>query len=122
MASTGIGGLDEVLGGGLTAHRLYLIEGVPGSGKTTLAMQFLLAGVKSGESVLYITLSETEAELQGVAQSHGWSLEGMHIREMVASETALQEGEQYTLFHPSEVELGQTTQKILQEVEQIRPT
>jgi len=75
--STGIAGLDEILCGGLTPDRVYLVEGVPGSGKTTLALQFLLEGVRRGERVLYVTLSETESELQGIAQSHGWSLEGI---------------------------------------------
>src|SRR3977135_1160229 len=76
FASTGVSGLDDILCGGLTPHRLYLIEGVPGSGKTTLALQFLMEGVRLGERVLYVTLSETEDELRGVATSHGWSLDG----------------------------------------------
>ena len=79
-ARSGVNGLDEVLGGGFTPNRLYLIEGVPGSGKTTLALQFLFEGVRRGEPVLYVTLSETGEELAGVAESHGWSLEGIAIR------------------------------------------
>ncbi len=122
LAKTGIAGLDDVLSGGLTAHRLYLVEGVPGSGKTTLAMQFLLEGVKQGEPVLYVTLSETEAEVHAVAQTHGWSLDGITITELIPSEESLQPDEQYTLFHPSEIELGQTTKSILMEVERIKPT
>src|SRR5579863_8695772 len=102
-AKTGIAGLDDVLNGGLTPNRLYLVEGVPGSGKTTLALQFLLEGVRSGEPVLYVTLSETQAEIKAVAASHGWSLEGLSIRELVPSEASLRPDEQYTMFHPSEV-------------------
>ena len=121
-AATGIAGLDDVLGGGLTPDRLYLIEGMPGSGKTTLAFQFLLEGARRGEPVLYVTLSETEKEIRDVAASHGWSLDGVTIREMLPTEATLQPDEQYTMFHPSEVELGETTQKILHDVEKIRPT
>ena len=120
-ARTGITGLDEVLAGGLTPHRLYLLEGVPGSGKTTLALQFLLEGVRCGEPVLYVTLSETEEELKEVAATHGWSLEGVAIRELVASEESLRPDEQYTMFHPSEVELSETTRRILADVEKIKP-
>src|SRR5688572_11208251 len=86
LDATGIAGLDHVLGGGFTPGRLYLVEGTPGAGKTTLALQFLLEGVRRGETVLYVTLSETEDELRGVAQSHGWSLEGVHLIEMLPSQ------------------------------------
>lgn len=120
-ASTGIEGLDDILGGGFTPHRLYLLEGVPGSGKTTLALQFLMEGVQRGEPVLYVTLSETEEELRGVATSHGWSLEGITIRELVPSEDSLRPDDQYTMFHPSEVELSETTKTILADVEQVKP-
>jgi len=120
-ASTGIKGLDNVMGGGFTPNRLYLIEGMPGSGKTTLAFQFLLEGVKRGEPVLYVTLSETREEIQAVAQSHGWSLDGISIRELVPSEGSLAPAEQYTVFHPSEVELSETTKKILDDVEAVKP-
>src|SRR5688572_18409088 len=85
-SATGIEGLDDILGGGFSPHRLYLVEGAPGSGKTTLAVQFLLQGAKRGDPVLYVTLSETEEELRSVAASHGWSLEGITIRELVPSE------------------------------------
>ena len=121
-ASTGIQGLDDILGGGFLANRLFLVEGSPGSGKTTLAFQFLLNGVKQGEKVLYVTLSETEEEIQAVAESHGWSLAGITIRELVPATDPLLFADQYTVFHPSEVELSETTKKILADVEKIRPT
>lgn len=119
--STGIAGLDTVLCGGLTPHRLYLVEGVPGAGKTTLALQFLLKGVANGETVLYVTLSETEDELREVAVSHAWSLDGVHIHELVTEQERLDPDTQYTMFHPSEVELGDATKRILAEVERLRP-
>ena len=119
--STGIPGLDDVLCGGLTANRLYLIEGVPGTGKTTLAFQFLLEGVRRGEPVLYVSLSETRDEIRDVAASHGWSLEGVTVRELVPAADTLDAGEQYTVFHPSEVELSETTERIVQDVESIQP-
>ena len=122
LVGTGIHGLDEVLAGGLTGSRLYLIEGLPGSGKTTLALQFLLEGVRRGERVLYVTLSETEEELRSAAASHGWSLDGVRFREFIPTEDSLREEQQYTVFHPSEVELGQTINAILEEAEKIRPT
>lgn len=121
VLSIGVEGLDEVLCGGLAADRLFLIEGIPGSGKTTLALQFLMEGVRQGELVLYITLSETEAELQAVAASHGWSLEGIHIHEVIASEDLLDPAQHHTMFHPSEVELGDTTRNISSVVEKIQP-
>ncbi len=120
--ATGIEGLDEILYGGWTANRLYLIEGMPGSGKTTLAFQFLLEGVRRGERVMYLTLSETKDEVDDVAESHGWSLEGVDVSELMPSETALEPAEQYTVFHPSEVELSETTRRILEEVERVKPT
>ena len=122
VAATGVAGLDDILGGGLTPHRLYLLEGMPGSGKTTLAFQFLLEGVRRGESVLYVTLSETAEEIRAVAASHGWSIDGIAIRELVPSEQALEAGEQYTVFHPSEVELSDTTEKILDDVDRLKPS
>lgn len=121
LVGTGIAGLDAVLGGGLTADRVYLLEGVPGAGKTTIALQFLMEGLRLGETVLYITLSETEEELHAVAASHGWSLEGIHIHEMTPGGDQLDPDSQYTMFHPSEVELASTTRRILEEVERLKP-
>src|SRR5689334_23366123 len=121
-AATGTEGLDDTLGGGFIPNRLYLLEGMPGSGKTTLAFQFLLEGARRGERVLYVTLSETEEEIQAVAASHGWSLDGIAIREVMPTEGELNPKEQYTVFHPSEVELTETTRKILDDVERIKPT
>jgi circadian clock protein KaiC len=120
-ATTGIDGFDDVLAGGFTPHRLYLLEGVPGSGKTTLALQFLIEGARRGEPVLYVTLSETEEELRGVAASHGWSLDGVTVRELVPNEDSLRPDEQYTMFHPSEVDLSETTTTILADVERLKP-
>ncbi|HZM33903.1 MAG TPA: ATPase domain-containing protein [Burkholderiales bacterium] len=119
--STGVEGLDDILEGGLAANRLYLIEGMPGSGKTTLAFQFLLEGARQGERVLYVALSETEEEIRAVAASHGWPLEGVSVMELAPSEDELDPGEQYTVFHPSEVELSETTKNILKEVERVKP-
>jgi circadian clock protein KaiC len=120
-SSTGIGGLDEVLHGGLISERLYLVDGNPGAGKTTLALQFLLEGVRTGEKCLYITLSETTQELQAGAQSHGWALDGIEIIELIADEDELQSDEQLTMLPPSEVELGETTRKIIEAIERSAP-
>lgn len=121
-SSTGILGLDDILSGGFPSHQLYLVEGSPGTGKTTLALQFLLAGRARGETVLYITLSETRRELIAVGRSHGWSLDGLHIHEMEPLEESLSPDQQITLFHPSELELSETTSKVLKTVEEIQPT
>jgi circadian clock protein KaiC len=122
VSATGIKGLDDILCGGFTPFRLYLIEGVPGSGKTTLAMQYLLEGARRGEHVLYVTLSETEEELRAMAESHGYDLTGVTIRELVPPEESLQPAEQYTMFHPAEVELSETTRTILADVDRLKPT
>jgi circadian clock protein KaiC len=121
VAASGVDGLDAVLAGGFTRKRVFLIEGVPGSGKTTLALQFLLAGAKAGETVLYVTLAETEDELRAVAASHGWRLDALAISELAPSETELDPREQNTLFHPSEVDLVATTARIVADVERLKP-
>jgi circadian clock protein KaiC len=120
-AATGVAGLDDVLGGGLPRDRLYVVEGDPGVGKTTLALQFLLAGQAAGESTLYVSLSETEDELLQVTSSHGWSVEGVHRLELVPT-VGLGGEEENTLFHPSEVELTETTRHLLHQVERWKPT
>ena len=105
VATTGISGLDEILPSGLPANRLYLIEGMPGTGKTTLALQFLLEGRRLGERGLYVTLSETKEELLSVADSHGWSLDDIDLHELEANLARLKPEQEYTVFHPEEVEL-----------------
>jgi len=119
--STGSDGLDDILCGGLDPNRMYLYEGRPGSGKTTMALQFLLEGVRCGERVLYISLSETKRELTLVAQRHGWSLQGVDIFELVPPETTLDPERELTVFHPAEMELSETTGLIFKEVERINP-
>src|SRR3984957_6651498 len=118
---TGITGLDDVLGGGLPQGHLYLVEGDPGTGKTTLGLQFLLAGIKEGESVIYVTLSESKRELEEVIRSHGWSKDSLHIYEMTPPEEDLSPEAQYTVFHPSEVELADTITAILERVDRSKP-
>ena len=121
-ASTGISGLDDVTGGGLTARRLFLVEGQPGAGKTTLALQFLLEGARVGEKGLYITLSETDEELRDGAASHGWSLgETIDVFELVPPENLLDERQQQSLLYSSDLELGETTQRILDAIERSQP-
>lgn len=120
LAPTGISGLDDVLGGGLTKNRIYLVMGDPGVGKTTLGLHFLLEGVRLGERVLYIALSETRDEIEAVAESHGWDLTGVDIFEYSAA-TRLDEADESTLFHPSEVELGQATRTMIEAVERVKP-
>ena len=122
LVATGIAGFDDIISGGFTRNRLYLVEGSPGSGKTTLALQYLLEGARLGERGLYITLSETSEELRAVAASHGWSLEGIDLVELIPSDNSLTPDAQYTMFHPSEVELAETTKAVLAEVERINPT
>ena len=120
-AATGVPGLDSILGGGLPRQRIYLVEGEPGAGKTTLAMQFLLEGVRQGEPVLYITLSETEAEIRSIAESHGWSLDGVSLFELSALEQQMRLEAENTIFHPSDVELTETTRALLRHVDKVAP-
>ncbi|HEX2778430.1 MAG TPA: ATPase domain-containing protein [Gemmatimonadaceae bacterium] len=119
-ARIGVAGLDAVLGGGFPVDRLYLVDGEPGTGKTTLALQFLLEGRAQGERGLYVTLSETLEELGAAAASHGWSIEGIDVLELSAIEGGASE-EVYTLFHPSEVELQQTVDAVLARIDELRP-
>ncbi len=119
--STGIDGLDYILKGGLPQNRLYLVEGNPGTGKTTMGLQFLLEGEGKGEKSLYITLSESKEELIAVGQSHGWNLESLTIQDLTVSGESLTGDSRYTVFHPSEVELDETTRAVLDEVERVKP-
>lgn len=119
-ASTGVPGLDDVLGGGLPTHHVYLVEGDPGSGKTTLGLHFLREGVRNDEKGLYVTLSETAAELATVAASHGWSLDGIELFELVSSEGLSPDLEQ-SILHPSQVELGETVRGVIAAVERLQP-
>lgn len=121
VAQSGIEGLDDVLQGGLPAGAMYLVKGNPGVGKTTLALQFILAGQAAGETGLYITLSETRDELRAVAASHGWSLEGIALLELNAKVGSPLEGE-YTMYHPSEVELREAMSTLLEGVDRFGPT
>ncbi|CAN7590812.1 AAA family ATPase [Acidovorax sp. LjRoot129] len=120
VASTGIPGLDSVLNGGFPEQHLYLVEGSPGTGKTTLALQFLMAGREKGEQGLYVTLSETSEELAKVAQSHGWTLDGISVYDLVSDEGLSEESEQ-TILHPSEFELGETTRDVMRLVGELKP-
>jgi len=117
----GCPGLDHILGGGLPAGRLYLLEGDPGAGKTTLALQFVAEGMKSGERALYITLSESRSELNFAAQAHGLPIEGVEIVELLPDEDDLRPEQQYTVFHPAEVELNDRMQRIVKEVRRVKP-
>jgi len=120
-SGTGIAGLDDILNGGLIPNRLYLVDGNPGAGKTTLSLQFLLEGVRLRETCLYITLSETKEELIAGAESHGWKLDGIEIIELLAEEKDLDGDSQVTMYHPSEVELNETTRKVLEAVQRTNP-
>ena len=117
-AATGIAGLDDILGGGLPTDHIYLLDGEPGTGKTTLALQFLIDGMENGERCLYVTLSESRSELNGVADSHGWDISSIDVFELSAAATVPDE---YTLFHPAEVELQETMASVFQIVETNNP-
>ena len=121
-AELGVPGLDDITVGGLARGRLFLLEGSPGTGKTTIATQFLMAGAAAGERALYITLSETEDELRAGAASHGWSLDGVDIFELVPPESLLDEEQQQSLLYSSDLELGETTKRIFTAFEQGSPT
>ncbi|MES1199042.1 MAG: ATPase domain-containing protein [Pseudomonadota bacterium] len=120
-AQTGIVGLDDILGGGLERNRVFLVEGNPGTGKTTTALSFLQAGARAGERALYITLSETEEELRTSAASHGWDLADINVFELIPPESLLDERQQQTLLYSSDLELGETTRLIFDAVEKCRP-
>jgi circadian clock protein KaiC len=119
-ASTGVSGLDDVLGGGLPANHVYLVEGDPGSGKTTLGLHFLIEGLRHGDKGLYVTLSETATELRTVAASHGWDLGDIELFELVSSEGLSPDLEQ-SILHPSQVELGETVRGVIAAVERLQP-
>jgi circadian clock protein KaiC len=119
--STGVSGLDDVLCGGLDPERLYLIEGEPGTGKTTIALQFLMEGAKNGEKGLYVTLSESQSELRVVAERHGWSIDQLSVFELVPPEATLDPDRELTLFHPSELELSETSKLIFERVKEEQP-
>jgi circadian clock protein KaiC len=122
LLSTGIGGLDDILHGGLAKGFVYLIEGNPGAGKTTLALQFLIEGAARGEKGLYITLAESEFELRHVAASHGFSLDNITIAKLSPPEIAGSEGQQYTVFQPAEVELADVLETVLAKVLEVNPS
>lgn len=119
--STGIVGLDDVLGGGLPQGHLYLIEGESGAGKTTAGLHFLLEGKRRGERTLWVTLSETARELEEAARSHGWSLDGVELCNLVVSQRALQPEEKYSFFSPADVELDDIIKAVVQAVERVNP-
>jgi circadian clock protein KaiC len=120
-ASTGIAGLDEILEGGLPSGHLYLIEGESGAGKTTLGLQFLLEGQRRGERLLWVTLSETTRELEQIAASHGWTLDGIDICNPARIERALTSEERYSFFSPADVELDEMRNRIFDVIRRDRP-
>jgi circadian clock protein KaiC len=122
-AKSGIWGLDEILAGGFSREHVFLVEGAPGTGKTTIALQFLMEGARAGEKCLYITLSESERELRAGAASHGWSLdERIEVFELLPPESLLDSDQQQSLLYSSDLELGETTKQIFETVERVRPS
>jgi circadian clock protein KaiC len=123
IAKTGIWGLDDILSGGFSRGHVFLVEGAPGTGKTTIALQFLMEGAQAGEKCLYITLSETERELRDGAASHGWTLaDNVEVFELLPPESLLDAEQQQSLLYSSDLELGETTKQIFEAVERVRPT
>ena len=118
---TGISGLDQVLRGGLPQNRIYLVEGTPGAGKTTLAMQFLLQGAREKQRSMYITLSETAEELRASAESHGWTLDGVNVREYIITDASIQRDREVTMYHTPELELGDTMARMLADIHEFQP-
>jgi len=121
LALTGVEGLDDILAGGLTRGRVFLLEGSPGTGKTTIATQFLMEGAAKGERCLYVTLSETEDEMRDSADSHGWTLEGIDLFELVPPESLLDDEQQQSLLYSSDLELGETTRRIFEAFARVKP-
>ena len=121
ILSTGLSGLDDIFGGGLTPNRVYGVEDKLGTEKTTTGLQFLLEGARQEASVVYVTLAETNDQLQGVADSHGWSMDRIHSEEVLTSEDLLRPDALHTMLHPSEAEMGATLQKILLVIDERKP-
>lgn len=120
-SSSGIPGLDQILSGGFPSGHIYIVEGEPGAGKTTLGLQFLLAGRDAGETGVYVALSETATEIESVARSHGWDLSGIEVYEVSRTADALDEQDSFSLFHPAEVELGHMMRRLLDHLEAVNP-
>ena len=121
VVSSGVGGLDQILRGGLPASNLYILQGAPGSGKTTAALQFLRAGVERGERCIYVSLSQTKAELEAIAQSHGWTLDGIRVEELSASESVNGAADQ-TIFQTAELRLDETRKAIESAIDEHQPS
>jgi circadian clock protein KaiC len=119
---TGNDALDNILHGGVDPRQIYLVEGKPGTGKTTLALQFLLGGAARGERTLYVSLSETRRELNLVASRHGWSLDKIEIFELTPAEAALDPDKEMTVLHPAELELNETLQSVFNKVQELNPS